>query len=86
MLTSAPKHLAYVGPFDRICHGLGTNPATTDSKEAAPSLPDLAKAVRYLYITPNVYVSAASVGQGHGTAQGEDPPVLCRAPAPRWPR
>lgn len=31
---------AYVDPFDRICHGLGNKPATTDPKEAHLSVPD----------------------------------------------
>ena len=30
----------YVDPFDRVCHGLGISPSTTDPKEAQQSLAD----------------------------------------------
>lgn len=38
IVTGCPT--AYVDPFDRICHGLGNEPATTDPKEAHFSVPD----------------------------------------------
>ena|GEM_PF-3833313 len=46
MLTTRIMPTAYVDPFDRICHGFGITPATTDSKEAKSSLPDLGAILR----------------------------------------
>lgn len=39
----ARKRAAYVDPFDRVCPGLGNNPATTDPKEAPQSVADTRK-------------------------------------------
>ena len=40
MLICRLNNKVYVGPFDRICRGLGIAPATTDPKEAVISLAD----------------------------------------------
>ena len=42
MIAAGRTRTTYVGPFDRICRGLGalSRPATTDSKEAWNSVAD----------------------------------------------
>lgn len=55
----AGRPTAYVDPFDRICHGLGNEPATTDPKEAHFSVPD----------RRNTRKTARRIGNNHASAE-----------------
>ena len=50
MIAAGRTRATYVGPFDRICRGLGalSRPATTDSKEAWNSVADQRRIVLVL--------------------------------------